>query len=68
MYHTQTWIRLLHSNGFICKRKRGGHARFACGSISVDLPIHKKELSRIVIASIKRALRLKQTLEVSCGN
>lgn len=57
LYSTRIWLKRLHQHGFIRKRCNGGHARFSNGRYHVDVPIHQKELSRIVIASIKRAIR-----------
>lgn len=63
MFCTRLWLKRLHQHGFVRKRCKGGHARYSNGRQHVDVPIHQKELSRLVIASIKRVLkasRLKQ--------
>lgn len=60
LHQTRLWLRTLEASGFRCKRKKGGHARYCCGNTNIDVPIHQKELSKVVIASIRRALKRAQ--------
>lgn len=57
MYNTYVWLRILRRLGFSLKRARGGHARFARGNVNIDVPVHQKELSRTVVANIRKAIR-----------
>lgn len=65
MFSTRLWLQRLHKHGFRIKRHNGGHARLSNGAYSIDIPIHQKELSRVVIASIKRVLRACQFKEIA---
>lgn len=58
MYTTRFQLQLLHKAGFRLVRTNGGHARFRSENGTViDVPIHQRQLSRTVVASIKHALR-----------
>lgn len=58
LYNRRIWLRKLLNAGFRLRRTNGGHARYTCNTINIDVPIHQRELSHTVVASLRRAIRL----------
>lgn len=57
MYNTRLLLSLLLEAGFVLKRNNGGHARYHCGAVNIDVPVHKREQSPAVAANIRKAIQ-----------
>ena len=67
MFNTRFQLALLRDNGFRLLRTKGGHARYGYKKFHVDVPIHTREVSPNVRASIKRIIQRAQEYRAKLG-